>query len=241
MANDPTILICDLETTGAKIESAGICQMAAVAVINGQIIQPLFQTYCKPCEPMGAEAEKVHGITPEYYEFAPTDGTATWVLWALIKQFGQNVVLSGFNSDRFDYPLLQKVWSGFNHESFQHLDYMPIAVREARGASYKLGDTYRRKFGEDRLATQAHDAMADCLMVARLLTATLLEKNMSVGQLISWIRTPQVLPVMPHGKHRGLAFKDVPASYLTWAADAWTDMSDDMAYTLKSLGIDTVR
>jgi hypothetical protein len=36
-------------------------------------------------------------------------------------------------------------------------------------------------------------------------------------------------------------FKQVSASYLTWAADAWTDMSPDMIYTFKSLGIDTIR
>jgi DNA polymerase III epsilon subunit-like protein len=232
-----------LETTSAKIESAGIVQIAAVALLPGLRIEPLFQTYCKPSEPMTPEAERVHGITPEYYQYAPIDKMACWVVKQITNGLPQPVVLSGYNSSRFDYPLIDKVWPAFRSENYRQLDAMTIAVRQANGASFKLGEIFQREFPGDNLLTQAHDAMADCLMVAKYLKKQVEQKTEgeTIEALVEWVNTPQLLSVMPFGKHKGVPFKQVPASYLTWAADAWTDMSPDMIYTFKSLGIDTIR
>ena len=108
----PSILICDTETTGIHAP-IGVCQLAAVLLVpddeEGLTLVPAFQTYCVPSAPMSPKALETHGITPDKYELMPGDAHAAWVLENLLGGLGQDVVLSGYNSKRYDYPVLSPV------------------------------------------------------------------------------------------------------------------------------------
>ncbi len=61
----------DTETTGKYPIESEICEIAAVKYHNGQIVDR-FQSLIKPQRPMGEEVIKIHGITNEMVQNAPS-------------------------------------------------------------------------------------------------------------------------------------------------------------------------
>jgi DNA polymerase III subunit epsilon len=61
----------DTETTGRYPIESEICEIAAVKYLNGKIIDT-FQSLIKPLRPMGEEVIKIHGITNEMVQDAPS-------------------------------------------------------------------------------------------------------------------------------------------------------------------------
>jgi DNA polymerase III epsilon subunit-like protein len=237
--------VADLETTGIDVATVGACQIAAVALIpgkdSGMVVRPLFQTYCKPSAKMTAEAEKIHGITPDKYRLSPPDSMAIWLLAQTISGLGPRpAILAGFNSNRYDYPIMRRLLPTF--PDLPQLDAMHLAIRRDAGASYKLIDVFQQECsgvqGADWLLENAHDAMADCHMTAHVLAKFMADRGtVDARDLVEEMRTPKQLKLMAHGKHRGVPFNQVPASYLTWAAAEWTDMAPDLEFTFKCLGL----
>lgn len=108
----PIIVVVDLETTANVAGTCGVCQVGAVALIAGEKemqIVPMLELYCRPSEPVTPEALAVHGITPEYYANAPLDVTALWVLEQAVLGLRREVVFAGYNSTRFDLPIIRRL------------------------------------------------------------------------------------------------------------------------------------
>lgn len=235
-----SIVVADLETTDKEIETAGICQAAALNLFqhqNGEWMwQPLFQSYCSPCEPMKPEALAVHGITPDKYKYAPTDSMMMWVFKAIIDALGSHVILSGYNCTRYDYPIMDKCYAVGTFTTLPQIDVMTLFLRLEPEKDLKLVDVYERYFGSDDLLTSAHDALADITMTARLLELYLTHYKTNPLVLAEWCATPMEMPVMPYGKYKGKPFDGVPHSYLEWMAAKWTDMHPDLACTLRRRG-----
>lgn len=68
-----TLIAFDLETTGKYPFGADICEIAAVKWRDGEIVDS-FQTLVRPRSPMSPEVIKIHNITNEMVEDAPTIG-----------------------------------------------------------------------------------------------------------------------------------------------------------------------
>ena len=248
-ADMPVICVADVETTGIH-DPIGVCQLAAVLLIpqDGEEMQilPLLQTYCYPSAPMEPKALETHGITPDRYELMPSDRMAIWLLVqaleGLLKQ-GRSFILSGYNSTRFDYPVLSKLYPHPFWDEAEKIDVMHMCIRRDDGQSYKLVDTFEQEGLSQtdegkRLLSSAHDAMADCHMTAMVLREFVSQMGMvNPDEVVAWLAEPQVLELMPHGKYRGVPFKDVRPDYLTWAAGAWTDMVPDLEHTSKHWGL----
>lgn len=97
------IAFIDLETTGVNLSSDRIVEIAIVKMMPDQTRQ-VKRKLINPEMPIPAQSSDVHGITDEMVKDAPTFRQAA----NEIKQFLDNCDLGGYNSNRFDIPLLME-------------------------------------------------------------------------------------------------------------------------------------
>ena len=95
------IAFIDLETTGTNLGTDRIVEIAIVKIgKDGQ--QQTKRKLINPEMPIPAGASDIHGITDEMVKDAPVFRQVANEL----KQFLENCDLAGYNSNRFDIPLL---------------------------------------------------------------------------------------------------------------------------------------
>jgi DNA polymerase-3 subunit epsilon len=149
------LAIIDLETTGVNLSSDRIVEIAIVKILpdgSKQIKRKLLN----PEIPISAVSIEMHGITNEMVKDAPTFRQAA----NEIRQFLDNCDLAGYNSNRFDVPLLAEEFLrvgldfDFNHRRL--LDVQKIFhMMEQR----TLGAAYKFYCNKDLI--DAHSAEAD--------------------------------------------------------------------------------
>lgn len=149
------LVFFDLETTGLNVIRDRIVQIALVKLRkNGQTEE--FSTLVNPGIPISDEAMAVHGITPKDLANKPTFIQLAEKIWNFIG----DADLAGYNSNRFDVPMLMeefaRVGMEFDVSKRRLIDVQRIFYKmEPRTlkAAYRL---YCQKELED-----AHDALAD--------------------------------------------------------------------------------
>jgi DNA polymerase III subunit epsilon len=215
--NKPLAFI-DLETTGINLASDRIVEIAIVKITtDGK--QTVKRKLVNPEMPIPKASSDVHGITDDMVKDAPTFK----VIANEIKQFIENCDLAGYNSNRFDIPLLAEEFlrSGldFDVRGRKLLDVQRIFhMMEQRtlGAAYKF---YCNKSLED-----AHSAEVDATATWEVLQAQL-EKYPQLGTTIDTITKftgdeevvdfarrfifENGVEVFNFGKHKGRAVVDV--------------------------------
>lgn len=65
-----------------------------------------------------------------------------------------------------------------------------------------------------QMANSSHSAEGDAYVTARILLKML--ESVGVDELISWSAEPFAYPKLTFGKHKGLAWPQVPSDYLDW-------------------------
>ena len=100
--NRPVAFI-DLETTGVNLSSDRIVEIAIVKLLPDGSRQTK-RKLINPQMPIPASSSDIHGITDEMVKDAPTFKQAG----NEIKQFLENCDLGGYNSNRFDIPVLME-------------------------------------------------------------------------------------------------------------------------------------
>jgi DNA polymerase-3 subunit epsilon len=95
------IAFIDLETTGVNISNDRIVEIAIIKVLPDDTRQ-VKRKLINPLMPIPAGASDVHGITDEMVKDAPSFKQVANEL----KQFLDNCDLGGYNSNRFDVPML---------------------------------------------------------------------------------------------------------------------------------------
>src|SRR5579864_2052023 len=119
------LAVIDLETTGIDLATDKIVEIAIVKLLpDGTIIKK--RKIINPQKPIPAASSSVHGITDEMVKDAPTFKQVA----NEIKQFLNNCDLGGYNSNRFDIPILVEEFlrSGleFNIEGRKMVDAQKI-------------------------------------------------------------------------------------------------------------------
>jgi DNA polymerase-3 subunit epsilon len=93
--------VFDLETTGVKVGSDRIVEISMIKIMpDGS--QSVYNRRINPTIPIPAESTVFHGITDEDIKDAPTFAEIAIEL----NQFIGNSDLAGYNSNKFDIPLL---------------------------------------------------------------------------------------------------------------------------------------
>ncbi len=97
------IAFIDLETTGVNLSLDRIVEIAIVKLMPDESRQ-VKRKLLNPGMPIPAVVTEIHGITDEMVKDAPTFKQAA----NEIKQFLENCDLGGYNSNRFDIPMLME-------------------------------------------------------------------------------------------------------------------------------------
>lgn len=150
------IVFFDIESTGLNVLQDRIVQIAFVKIFKDGRPNLEKSYMVNPIIPISVEAMKVHGITPDMVRDAPTFEALAAEIFELI----EDCDLGGYNSDRFDLPLLIEELARYGHEleleGRMTIDVQKIFYKmEPRTlkAAYAL---YCNKELED-----AHDALVD--------------------------------------------------------------------------------
>jgi DNA polymerase-3 subunit epsilon len=150
------IVFFDIEATGLSVIKDRIVQIALIKYKKDGSDPIELSMMINPAMPISEEAMAVHGITPEMVRNKPTFQQVA----AQIFEFIGNADLSGYNSDRYDIPMLLEEFARSGYDLDMNirktLDVQKIFYKmEPRtlSAAYKL---YCKKQIEN-----AHDALAD--------------------------------------------------------------------------------
>lgn len=161
------LAVIDLETTGTNVASDRIIEIAIIKVFPDKTTQSKVKRI-NPGMPIPAGSTAIHGIKDEDVKDAPTFKQAAHEL----KQFMDNCDLAGYNSNRFDIPLLVEEFLRadieFDVSKRKFVDVQRIfhlMEKRTLGAAYK--------FYCDKLLENAHSAEADALATYEILEAQL--------------------------------------------------------------------
>lgn len=209
---DKAICFIDLETTGINVSTDRIVELAIVKIMPDASKQ-IKRKLVNPEMPIPKAATEVHGITDEMVHQAPTFKQIA----NEVKQFIEGTDLAGYNSNRFDIPMLNEEFlragMSVNLENRKLLDVQKVFhMMEQRtlSAAYKF---YCNKNLED-----AHSAEADATATWEILEAQL-EKypvlGNSVESVVKFTGEDQIIDfarrfiyengveVFNFGKHKG--------------------------------------
>jgi len=237
------ICFFDLETTGINVASDRIVEISILKVFpNGNKESHTWRV--NPEMPIPAVVIAIHGITDEMVADEPTFKVLAPKVYALIKDSD----LGGFNSNRFDIPLLAeellRAEIDFDLKKALSVDVQTIFHKKEKRT---LEAAY--KFYCDKSLENAHSASADTLATYEVLLSQLeryedLEND--VPSLASYSSHKQFADfagfigfskegdeVFNFGKHKGVLVEDVlekEPGYFGWILNA-----DFPLYTKKVL------
>ncbi|MBS9462679.1 3'-5' exonuclease [Flagellimonas sp. 389] len=237
------ICFFDLETTGTNVAKDRIVEISILKVFpNGNKESRTWLV--NPEMPIPPEVVLVHGISDEKVADEPTFKQLSKEIYKMIKDSD----LAGFNSDRFDIPLLAEEMLradvDFDMKNMVSVDVQTIFHKMEKRT---LGAAY--KFYCDKNLEDAHSAEADTLATYEVLLAQLdrypeLENNMK--KLSEFTTRKQSLdfagfigvnkknePIFSFGKHKDKTVDEVmekEPGYFGWILNA-----DFPLYTKKVL------
>ncbi|NRB49243.1 MAG: 3'-5' exonuclease [Saprospiraceae bacterium] len=154
---DRNLIFFDIEATGLSVVRDRIIQIAMIKYFKKENKEPEELTLLiNPGIPISLEAMKVHGIQPKDVANKPTFQQVAQKLFDFIG----NADLAGYNSNRFDIPLLMEEFARVGFE----LDMSRRRTLDIQRIFYKmeprtLKAALRYYCGEELV--DAHDAMAD--------------------------------------------------------------------------------
>ena len=212
----------DTETTGLDPATEHVVQMSCVAYHPGDYASVVeFNALANPGVPMHPKAVEAHGITPSMLQGKPSSVKVVQAWWdSLVKHAAEQqaqIVLAGHNVNGYDVPLLRKYFP-MGWPDLPIIDTLTIARRLYPSAkNHQLGFLVGEYHGlSPELAARAHDGLADCYMVAKLLTLYQDATQKSWHDLAEWTATPHRLSLVPFGKNKGRPFTALPERDLHW-------------------------
>lgn len=174
------IVFIDLETTGVNLATDRIVEIAIIKIMPDKTKQ-VKHKIVNPQMPIPKGATEIHGITDEDVKDAPTFKEVSNEL----KQFIDNADLSGYNSNRFDIPLLMEEFLragiSLDMNNRKMLDVQQIfhmMEKRTLGAAYK--------FYCEKELIDAHSAEVDATATWEILEAQL-ERYSHLGETVDTI------------------------------------------------------
>lgn len=212
------ICFLDLETTGINVSIDKIVEIAIIKIMPDGTKQ-IKRKLVNPEMPIPFAATEVHGISDEMVKDAPTFKQIA----NEIKQFIDGADLAGYNSNRFDIPMLNEEFlrAGISIDMLSRklLDVQKVFhMMEQR----TLSAAY--KFYCDKNLEDAHTAEADAMATFEVLEAQVLkypQLGNTVESIVKFTGEDQIIdfarrfiyengvPTFNFGKHKGKAVTQV--------------------------------
>lgn len=222
------VAFIDLETTGINLATDRIVEIAIVKVMPDNT-KTVKRKLINPLMPIPKGASDVHGITDEMVKNAPSFKQAA----NEIRQFLDNCDLAGYNSNRFDIPLLVEEFLRAGLD-FDVTDRHLLDVQKVYHMMEPRTLSAAYKFYCDKNLENAHSAEADAVATCEILEAQL-EKYPHIGTSVESVmkfvgNEPIVdfarrfvmengVEIFNFGKHKGKRVVDVLKSepqYYDW-------------------------
>ncbi len=164
--NKPLAVI-DLETTGVNIGIDRILEIAVVKMLPDGT-RNVKRKLINPGMPIPASSTEIHGITDEMVKDAPTFKQVAQEF----KQFLDNCDIAGYNSNRFDIPLLMEEFLRAEVE-FELKGRRLVDVQNIFHQMEQRTLSAAYKFYCSKTLENAHSAEADASATAEILEAQL--------------------------------------------------------------------
>ncbi len=226
------LVIFDLETTGININRDRIVEISMLKVFpNGT--EELRTYRVNPQIPIPKEASSVHGI----YDEDVADKPSFKQLAPELNSFLELCDFGGFNSNKFDFPLLVEEFYRADIE-FEINNRKFIDVQRIFHKMEPRNLTAAYKFYCDRTLENAHSAEADTIATWQVLQAQIkkyeqlpndikgLHEISGQGNNVDlagrFVFNNENIPVFNFGKHKGRPVSDVltrEPSYYNWMMD----------------------
>lgn len=213
------IRVIDTETTSFE---GGVCELASVDIINGQICNPM-SDFVKPPEPITVGAMAVHHITDAMVAEAPPIDEVVGRYQGASVYVAHNAAFDRPKLPQINAPwictlkLARKLFPELESHSNQYLRYhfmLEVDVPEN---------------------LHAHRALYDCYVTAALLIRLNRDVKMTIAQMREITALPSLLHTMRFGKHKGKTFEEIAATdqgWIRWAL-ANMDADEDLKFTLQ--------
>ena len=159
------LVILDLETTGLDVTTDRIVEIALLKV-QPDGTQEEYLKRLNPTIPISKESAEIHGITDEMIKDAPTFEEEA----DAIADFIDDADLIGYNSNKFDIPLLAEEFLRVNH-AFKIADRQFIDVQNIFHKMEQRTLVAAYKFYCQKDLIDAHSAMADVKATYEVLLA----------------------------------------------------------------------
>ena len=222
------VVFMDLETTGLSLTQDRIVEIAMLKV-NPDGTKVKKRKLINPEKPIPPEVTAIHGISDEMVKDAPIFKVAA----NEIKQFMDGSDLAGYNSNKFDWPLLMEEFLrcglDFDITDRKLLDVQRIYhVMEPRNLSAAY------KFYCDQILENAHSAEADVNATWEVFEAQIQKYDQlgdTIESVLQQIGEDEIIDfarrfimengkeVFNFGKHKGKVVEDVlknEPSYYDW-------------------------
>jgi exodeoxyribonuclease X len=214
--------VLDCETTGLDPrtprnggDAAEICELAFIDVDERGTELDRFQTLVKPFNKIPPQSRAIHHIGPDDLVDAPR-----WVQTIFHLRFKPLPDILVAHNSTFERQFLSDLWPGV-----PWLCTIKAAMRVWPSSPAFSNSVLRYHLGVDitpDATMPAHRALCDCLITSRILKK-LQEHGATLDEMITWEGEPAMLPKMPFGRHRNLAWTDIPFDYLSWIVETITD------------------
>ena len=164
---DRPLVFFDLETTGINIHTDRIVEISYVKVLPDGTHQD-YEQRLNPGIPIPAASTAVHHISDEDVKDKPTFADIAPELMATF----DNCDIAGFNSNKFDIPLLMKEFerAGYNF-NLKDRNLIDVQTIYHRLEQRTLSAAYKFYCGEELVG--AHGALADTMATYKVLMAQL--------------------------------------------------------------------
>lgn len=232
------IIFFDLETTGLNITNDRVVELSFIKVFPDGHEEERTRRI-NPEMPIPKEATKVHGITDDDVKDCPTFKQVAKSLAGIF----QGCDLGGFNSNRFDIPMLAQEFARAGVDiDLKKSKFVDVQTIFFKKEPRNLVAAY--KFYCDKDLSNAHSANADTRATLEVLKAQLdryddlkndvdflapyssQTRNVDLAGKI--IKNDNGVPVFNFGQHKGKPVEDVLAEtpqYYDWMAKS--DFADD--------------
>ena len=153
---DRDLCFFDVEATGLNVIRDRIIQIALIKFLKKGGEPQELSMLINPGIPISEEAMKVHGITPKMLANKPTFQQVAKELY----EFISDADLAGYNSNRFDVPMLMEEFARVGME----FDVSGRRLIDVQRIFYKMEPRTLRaalQFYCDKEIENAHDALAD--------------------------------------------------------------------------------
>lgn len=238
------IIFFDLETTGTNITHDRIVEISVIKIMpNGQEIEKTRRV--NPEMPIPAEATAVHHITDEDVASEPTFKQ----LAKDMAKFFEGCDIAGFNSNRFDVPMLAEEFARAEVEfDFSRARFVDVQTIFHKKEQRTLVAAYRFYCGKE--LEGAHSANADTRATYEVLKAqldryddlpndieelsTFSAPNRNVDLMGRIILNDKDVPVINFGKYKGKPVVEVlkkDPGYYDWIEKG--DFSGDTKRTFR--------